>query len=77
MMVSLLLILTAVVVGVTGQLSLKMGMNHVGTIDATSIAHPVETMSKVFRSPMIWLGLALYGCSNDETRHVKFCGRFD
>lgn len=61
MMVSLLLILMAVVVGVTGQLSLKMGMNQVGTIDSTSVAHPVETLSNVFRSPMVWVGLALYG----------------
>ena len=36
-------------------------MNHVGTIDATSVAHPVETLSNVFRSPMVWVGLALYG----------------
>jgi drug/metabolite transporter (DMT)-like permease len=61
MMVSLLLILIAVLVGVAGQLSLKMGMNHVGTIDATSVAQPVETLSNVFRSPMVWVGLALYG----------------
>jgi len=61
MRVSLLLILVAVVTGVTGQLSLKMGMDWVGTIDGGSVAHPVETLSKVFRSHLVWVGLALYG----------------
>ena len=61
MTASLVLIFIAVAIGVTGQLSLKMGMNHVGTIDGTSVAHPIETLSSVFRSPMVWVGLALYG----------------
>ncbi len=61
MTVSLLLILMAVVIGVTGQLSLKAGMNHVGTIDGSSLAHPLETLSNVVRSPMVWVGLVLYG----------------
>lgn len=61
MTISLLLILAAVVAGITGQLSLKMGMNHAGTIDGSSLAHPVETLRNVVRSPMVWVGLALYG----------------
>lgn len=61
MLSSLALIFLSVAVGVTGQLSLKVGMDRVGPIDGTSVAHPVETLSNVIRSPMVWVGLALYG----------------
>ena len=58
---SLLLIVVSVSLGVVGQLSLKVGMNRVGAIDAASLARPVETLLSVFSMPLVWLGLACYG----------------
>ncbi len=60
---SLLLIVVSVSLGVVGQLSLKVGMNRVGAIDAASLARPVETLLSVFSMPLVWLGLACYGLS--------------
>lgn len=60
---SLLLIVVSVSLGVVGQLSLKVGMNQVGAIDAASLARPVETLLSVFSMPLVWLGLACYGLS--------------
>jgi drug/metabolite transporter (DMT)-like permease len=60
---SLLLIVVSVSLGVVGQLSLKVGMNQVGAIDAASLARPMETLLSVFSVPLVWLGLACYGLS--------------
>lgn len=60
---SLFLIVVSVSLGVVGQLSLKVGMNRVGAIDAASLARPVETLLSVFSMPLVWLGLACYGLS--------------
>jgi multidrug transporter EmrE-like cation transporter len=57
------LILIAVVIGVVGQVSLKVGMNQVGAIDAGSLARPMETLMRVFSTPLVWLGLSCYGVS--------------
>jgi drug/metabolite transporter (DMT)-like permease len=57
------LILIAVVIGVVGQVSLKVGMNQVGAIDARSLARPMETLMRVFSTPLVWLGLGCYGVS--------------
>ena len=57
------LVLVAVVISVIGQVSLKMGMNQVGAIDAGSLARPMETLMRVFSTPLVWLGLSCYGVS--------------
>ena len=41
---SLLLIVVSVSLGVVGQLSLKVGMNQVGVIDAASLAGPADLL---------------------------------
>jgi drug/metabolite transporter (DMT)-like permease len=58
---SLWLILAAVIIAASGQLSLKAGMNQVGAIDAASLARPLETFGRVFSTPLVWFGLACYG----------------
>lgn len=57
---SLGLILLSVASGVAGQLALKVGVNRVGAA-AVESAGPVATLVTTFRSPLVWLGLALYG----------------
>jgi multidrug transporter EmrE-like cation transporter len=57
---SLGLILLSVSSGVAGQVALKMGVTRVGAA-AVESAGPVSTLITAFRSPLVWLGLALYG----------------
>jgi len=57
------LVFIAVVISVLGQLSLKVAMNQVGAIDAESLARPMETLVRVFSTPLVWLGLGFYGVS--------------
>jgi len=59
----IVLVLVAVVISVFGQVSLKVGMNQVGAIDADSLARPMETLRRVFSIPPVWLGLGCYGVS--------------
>ena len=56
-------VLVAVVISVLGQLSLKVAMNQVGAIDAGSLARPMETLMRIFSTPLVWLGLSCYGVS--------------
>lgn len=57
---SLSLILFAVLLGVTGQVSLKFGMGKVGQIDRVTLQEPFELASRIITNPTIILGLALY-----------------
>ncbi|MBI2251434.1 MAG: EamA family transporter [Armatimonadetes bacterium] len=49
--------------GVSGQISLKIGMNHVGRIGKDSLMFFWPLMLKVISSPLIWLGLFFYALS--------------
>jgi multidrug transporter EmrE-like cation transporter len=57
---SLGLILLSVASGVGGQLAIKVGVTRAGAA-AVEVAGPVSTLITAFRSPLVWLGLALYG----------------
>jgi drug/metabolite transporter (DMT)-like permease len=57
---SLGLILLSVASGVAGQLAIKMGVTRAGAA-ALQGAGPASTLVTAFRSPLVWLGLALYG----------------
>ena len=57
------LVFVAVVISVVGQVSLKVGMNQAGVIDADSLARPMDTLRRVFSVPPVWLGLSCYGVS--------------
>jgi multidrug transporter EmrE-like cation transporter len=53
-------ILAAVVYGVGGQMTLKIGMTRVGTIGAEAMAAPIELALRVFLTPLVILGLSCY-----------------
>ncbi len=58
-----ILVFIAVGISVFGQVSLKVAMNQVGAIDALSLARPMETLMRVFSTPLVWIGLGCYGVS--------------
>jgi multidrug transporter EmrE-like cation transporter len=57
---SIFLVLLAVVIGVAGQLTLKIGMTQVGQICLGSLAQPLDTVIRVAGNPLIITGLSLY-----------------
>jgi multidrug transporter EmrE-like cation transporter len=57
---SLGLILLSVAGGVAGQLAIKVGVTRAGAA-AVEAAGPISTLITAFRSPLVWLGLGLYG----------------
>jgi drug/metabolite transporter (DMT)-like permease len=60
MLQSLALIFLSVLIGVFGQLSLKTGMTHVGRIDAAALHQPLQLLWKIFTTPIILAGVAMY-----------------
>jgi drug/metabolite transporter (DMT)-like permease len=60
---SLYLLAGSVSLGAVGQLCLKVGMNRVGAIGEASLARPLETLTRVVSTPLVWVGLACYGLS--------------
>jgi drug/metabolite transporter (DMT)-like permease len=54
------LILFSVVCGIGGQLTLKMGMNHIGQINADALAAPLAMVLRVLTNPLVAFGLGLY-----------------
>jgi drug/metabolite transporter (DMT)-like permease len=57
---SLFLILLSVGCGVSGQLTLKLGMTQVGRVGAEALAQPLQVMLKAGTNPLILGGLGLY-----------------
>jgi drug/metabolite transporter (DMT)-like permease len=57
---SLPLILISVLLGVGGQLTLKIGMTQVGRIGVDALGEPFEVLTRVLLTPMVVGGLALY-----------------
>lgn len=60
---SFALLFLSVSIAVGGQFFLKVGMDHVGRIGASSLAHPMQTISSVVRVYQVWVGLFLYATS--------------
>jgi len=58
---SLLLIVCSVVMGVSGQLCLKVGMGQVGALQMNSLGAILQTVWRVFTTPLVIIGLAFYG----------------
>jgi len=61
MLKSLALVLANVLIGASGQLMLKVGMTQVGRIGAEQVSRPVETLVRIFTTPLILVALPLYG----------------
>jgi len=57
---SLLLVLMAVIIGVSGQLVLKAGMSQVGPVAVGDAKHLLRLATTVFTNPMVLAGLGLY-----------------
>ena len=60
MSTSLPLILLSMLLGVGGQLTLKIGMMQVGRIDAAALTAPIQIAARVLATPMVLAGLGLY-----------------
>jgi len=58
---SLILIFGAVALAAGGQLSLKTGMSQVGRIGEESFNQVISIIGRVISTPMVWIGLVLYG----------------
>ncbi len=54
------MIFASVLIGVFGQLSLKTGMTQVGRIDAQALAQPIQLLVRIFTTPIILAGIAMY-----------------
>ena len=57
---SLPLILLSVILGVGGQVTLKIGMTQVGRIGAETLAEPLQVVWRMLTSPLVIGGLGLY-----------------
>ena len=57
---SLFLIFIAIIIGLGGQLSLKIGMNRIGRIDTIDLSNILSLIGKAALSPIILFGLGLY-----------------
>jgi drug/metabolite transporter (DMT)-like permease len=57
---SISLIGLAVVCGVVGQITLKMGMTRVGVLNAVSLTQPLQMAFQVLTTPLILGGLLCY-----------------
>lgn len=63
MALSLLLVLVSSLLGVSGQILLKMGMERMGVLDLSSATAALRTATQVFMTPWVLLGLGCYGVS--------------
>lgn len=61
--VTLALILLSVALAAVAQLTLKYGMNKVGFIGGAELRSLAGTLLRIFREPVVWGGLAMFGIS--------------
>lgn len=57
---TVLMVLFNCVLGVCGQLCLKVSMNSIGRIGVSSLHNWQSLLMKVLSMPLIWVGMALY-----------------
>jgi multidrug transporter EmrE-like cation transporter len=57
---SLLMILFAIVCGVAGQITLKIGMTAAGRIDSEALARPMQVVIATLGNPLVVGGLGFY-----------------
>jgi len=63
MVLSLLLVLASSLLGVSGQILLKMGMDRLGGVEFSGLAPLLRTATQVFTTPSVLLGFGCYGVS--------------
>ena len=59
----ILLIVISVVIGLAGQLCLKVGMNRLGELDLSAFGTIIQTFVRVLTTPLVIIGLACYAVS--------------
>ena len=60
---SFVLIVISVVIGLAGQMCLKLGMNQLGTLDLSGLGAIAPTLLRMFTTPLVVVGLACYAVS--------------
>lgn len=60
---SILLILLSIIIAVTGQVCLKVGMNQISKLSSVNFGSLMVFLKKIVGSPLVVLGLFLYGLS--------------
>lgn len=60
MVYSFLLVIASSLLGVTGQICLKLGMERIGTLNLSGLASGLQTAIHVITTPLVLLGLACY-----------------
>ncbi|NLG83781.1 MAG: hypothetical protein GX493_04035 [Firmicutes bacterium] len=63
MFFSLLLLFVSVLLGVGGQLTIKMGITRIGDLSGLFMASPWYFLTAVAKSPLILLGIGFYAVS--------------
>ncbi len=58
-----ILLVVSVSFAIAGQLTLKRAMEHVGRIGTAQVTAPGETLARVAKEPLLWIGLTLFGVS--------------
>jgi drug/metabolite transporter (DMT)-like permease len=59
----LALLVTSVVFATAGQLTLKTAMNRVGRIGTAQVTAASDTILRMAKEPLLWVGLGLFGIS--------------
>lgn len=62
-LIVLALLVTSVVFATAGQITLKTAMNRVGRIGTAQVTAAGDTLLRMAREPLLWIGLALFGIS--------------
>ncbi len=60
---SFLLVIISSLLGVVGQIFLKMGMERLGVLNLSGLTAGLQTASQVITTPLVILGLGCYGVS--------------
>ena len=60
MVYAFLFAIASSLLGVTGQICLKMGMERIGTLDVSGVASGVQTAFQVMTTPLVVMGLSCY-----------------
>ncbi len=59
----LALLVTSVVFATAGQITLKTAMNRVGRIGTAQVTAASDTILRMAKEPLLWVGLGLFGVS--------------
>jgi multidrug transporter EmrE-like cation transporter len=61
--ISIAILLVSVVFATAGQLTLKAAMESIGRIGTAQVTDAGQTIARVVKEPLLWIGLLLFGIS--------------